>query len=192
MRLASRHYLSISIIQRTVGRADRLHARKQSVAWPPHPDIADYYLQSFVRFVWMFAPLLRPGTYVWRFTAVCQANYTIDCLCGIIRRQCRYARLPVAVKLTSMHVLVCTYEGRYILYGRPLYDSCIVQYDNDMQTERTTIRSTVLTRTLRGGELSMYHTWNDITAMPTRWTRLARRDNQRFHGCIPTPPYPYI
>ena len=44
-------------------------------------------------------------------------------------------RLPVAVKPTSMHVLVCTYEGP--IYGRPLYYSCIVQCDDDMHTVRT-------------------------------------------------------
>ena len=76
-----------------------------------------------------------------------------------------------------MHVLVCTYEGP--IYGRPLYYSCIVQYDDDMYT--------VLTCILRGGALSKYHTWNDITATPTRRTRLARRDDQRFDGCVPAP-----
>ena len=30
---------------------------------------------------YMFAPLLRRGIHVWRFTAVCQACYTIDYLC---------------------------------------------------------------------------------------------------------------
>ena len=30
---------------------------------------------------------------------------------NIIRPQCQYARLPVAVKPTSIHVLVCTYDG---------------------------------------------------------------------------------
>ena len=45
-------------------------------------------------------------------------------------------RLPVAVKPTSMHVLVCTYEGP--IYGRPLYYSCIVQCDDDTHTVRTT------------------------------------------------------
>ena len=45
-------------------------------------------------------------------------------------------RLPVAVKPTSMHVPVCTYEGP--IYGRPLYYSCIVQCDDGMHTVRTT------------------------------------------------------
>ena len=50
MRLAWTYYLWSNIIQRTVSHADRLHACKQSVAWPRHSDIADYYLQSGVRF----------------------------------------------------------------------------------------------------------------------------------------------
>ena len=40
--------LLVIIVQRSVGRADRLHARKQSSALPPLSDIADYYLQSAV------------------------------------------------------------------------------------------------------------------------------------------------
>ena len=40
------------ILRVAVGRAVRLHARKQSVAWPRYSNIADYYLlvQSVVRF----------------------------------------------------------------------------------------------------------------------------------------------
>ena len=53
------------------------------------------------------------------------------------------------------------------------------------------LRNTVCTRVLRGGALSKYHTWNDITATPTRRTRLARCDNQCFDGCVPVPLYPY-
>ena len=68
--------------------------------------------------------------------------------------------------------------------------SCIVHCD-DVHTVRTTARSTVLTRILRGGALSKYHTWNYIAATPTRRTRLARRDNQCFDGCVPAPLYPY-
>ena len=45
-------------------------------------------------------------------------------------------RLPVAVKPTSMHLLACTSEGP--MYGRPLYYSCIIQYDDDKHTVRTT------------------------------------------------------
>ena len=59
---------------------------------------------------------------------------------GIIARRVPSAgnvntRLPDAVKPTTMHVLVCTYEGP--IYGRPLYYSCIVQCDDDMHTVRT-------------------------------------------------------
>ena len=36
------YYLWSSIMQRTVGRANRLYARKHMVARPPHSDIADY------------------------------------------------------------------------------------------------------------------------------------------------------
>ena len=70
------YYLWSSIIQRTVGRADRLHARKQSVAWQPHSDIADYYSQLYALDV---CSIITTGyiDYVWRFT-VCQAYYTID------------------------------------------------------------------------------------------------------------------
>ena len=53
------------------------------------------------------------------------------------------------------------------------------------------LRNTVCTRVLRGGALSKYHTWNDITATPTRRTRLAQRDKQCFDGCVPAPLYPY-
>ena len=56
---------------------------------------------------------------------------------------------------------------------------------------RYVLRSTVLNRILRGGALSKYHTWNDITATPTRRTRLAQRDKQCFDGCVPAPLYPY-
>ena len=50
---------------------------------------------------------------------------------------------------------------------------------------------TVFTRILRVGALSKYHTWIDITATPTRRTKLARRDNQCFYRCVPAPIYPY-
>ena len=92
----------------------------------------------------MFAQLLRRGIHVWRLTAVCQAYYTIggfviSLLEGIIRRQCQYARLPVAVKPTGMHVLVCTYyEGPICIIWTLSVLSCIVQYDDDMHTVRTT------------------------------------------------------
>ena len=76
---------------------------------------------------------------------------------------------------------------RYILYGSPLYYGCIAQYDDAMHTVRITYCSTVLTRFIRGGALSAYHTWNDITMTPTRRTRLARRDNHFFHGWVPCP-----
>ena len=62
-----------------------------------------------------------------------------------------------------------------------------VSYGTMMVYIRYVLRSTVLTRILRGGALSKYHTWNDITATPTRRTRLARRDNQCFDGCVPAP-----
>ena len=70
-----------SIIERTVGRIDRLHACKKSVAWPPQSDIADRYLQSVVYFRYLLHCYDGVYTYVWRFTDVCQAYYTIDCLC---------------------------------------------------------------------------------------------------------------
>ena len=79
----------------------------------------------------------------------------------------------------------------YYYSGRPLYYSCIVQHDDDMHTVRTIIHSTVFTRILRGGALSTYQTWNDMTATPTRRTRLARRANQFFHCYVPAPLYPY-
>ena len=66
-----------------------------------------------------------------------------------------------------------------------------VSHSTMMICIRYVLHSTVLTRILRGGALSKYHTWNDITATPTRRTRLARRDNQCFHGCVPAPLYPY-
>ena len=66
-----------------------------------------------------------------------------------------------------------------------------VSYGTMMVYIRYVLRSTVLTRILRGGALSKYHTWNDITATPTRRTRHARRDNQCFGGCVPAPLYPY-
>ena len=79
MRLAWTYYLWNSIIQCTVGRAGRLHARKQGVAWPPHSDIAGCYLQSVVRFRCLLH--YYDGVFVWSFTAVCQAYWRIDCLC---------------------------------------------------------------------------------------------------------------
>ena len=110
-------------------------------------------------------------------------------------------RLPVAVKPTSMHVLVCTYEG--LIYGRPLYYSCIVQYDDDTHTygayyvvpvslvSSEVAHCTFLTHILRGGARLEHHAWNDVTATRTQRTRLARRDNQRFDGCVPALLYPY-
>ena len=56
---------------------------------------------------------------------------------------------------------------------------------------RYVLRSTVLTLALRGGALFKYHIWNDMAATPTRRTRLARRDNRCFDGCISAPLYPY-
>ena len=55
---------------------------------------------------------------------------------------------------------------------------CITAVSYSTMMMRYVLRSTVVTRILRGGALSKYHTWNDITATPTRWTRLTRRDNQ--------------
>ena len=66
-----------------------------------------------------------------------------------------------------------------------------VSYSTMMICIRCVLRSTVLTRILRGGALSKYHAWNDITATPTRRKRLARRDSQRFDGCVSAPLYPY-
>ena len=68
--------------------------------------------------------------------------------------------------------------------------SYIVQYDEVIYI-RYVLRVTVLTRMVRGGALSKYHIWDDITATPTRRTKLARRDNQCFYRCVPAPIYPY-
>ena len=63
-----------------------------------------------------------------------------------------------------------------------------VSYGTMMVYIRYVLRSTVLTRILRGGALSKDHTCNDIRATPARRTRLARRDDQCFDGCVPAPP----
>ena len=65
-----------------------------------------------------------------------------------------------------------------------------VSYSTMMICIRYVLRS-ILTRILRDGALSKYHARNDITATPTRRTRLARRDNQCFDGCVPAPLYPF-
>ena len=62
---------------------------------------------------------------------------------------------------------------------------CITAVSYSTMMMRYVLRSTVVTRILRGGALSKYHTWNDITATPTRRTRLARRDNQVFSLLCP-------
>ena len=67
----------------------------------------------------------------------------------------------------------------------------LYHYSTTMTCVRYVLRSIVLTRILRGGALSKHNTWNDITATPTRLTRLARRDNQCFDGCLPPPLYPH-
>ena len=130
MRLAGMNliYLWSSIIQRTVCRAVRLHARKQSVAWPRHSDVAAYYLQSVVRF--RCSLYYYDGVYM-SGGSLPSARHTILLIAfayqGIIARVSSAGnvntRLPVAVKPTSMHVLVCTYEGP--IYRRPLYLSLI-------------------------------------------------------------------
>ena len=111
----------------------------------------------------MFAPLLRWGIYVWRFTEVCQAYYTIDCLCIRITRVSSVGnvnmRLPVAVKPTTMHVLVCTHER--VRYMEVLCTTA-VSYNTMMICIRYVRRRPILTRILRGDALSNYHTWNDI------------------------------
>ena len=72
----------------------------------------------------MFAPLLRRGIYVWRFTAVCQAYYTIDGLFislleGIIRRKFQCAKLPVAGKPTKYaRTGMQVYEGPIFITSR--------------------------------------------------------------------------
>ena len=66
-----------------------------------------------------------------------------------------------------------------------------VSHSTMMICIRYVLHSTVLTRILRGGALSKYHTWNDITATPTRRTRLLQRNNKFFHRYVPAPPYPY-
>ena len=66
-----------------------------------------------------------------------------------------------------------------------------VSYSTMTTCVRYVLRGAVVTRIVQGGALSKYHTWNDITATPTRRTRLARRDNHRLGGCVPAPLYPY-
>ena len=122
--------------------------------------------------------------------------YTVDCLCislleGIIRRQCQYARLPVAAKPLYQYARNGMYVRRSDIYYMDALCTTAVSYSTTMTCIRYVLRSTVLTRILRGSARSKFHTWNGITATPTRRTRLARRDNQCFDGCVPAPPYPY-
>ena len=174
-RMAHMNVLSVEQYhtKRAVGRADPLHARKQSVAWPPHSDIADYYLQSVVRFRCLLH--YYDGVYMFGGSLPCAVCIFISLLEGIIRRQFQYPRLPVAVKPTSMHVLVCayTYEGPIFIIMDTLCTTA-VSYSTMMTCIRYVVRSTVFTRILRGG--AKYHTRNDITA--------TRRDGQDSHDAI--------
>ena len=179
MRLAWTYYLWSSIIQRTVGRADRLHARKQSVDWPRHSNIADYYLQSVV----YFRCLLHYYDEVYIYICL-EVNCRLPGMLfywlplHIITRVSSVGnvntRLPVAVKPTSMHVLVSTYEGP--IYGRPLVYTTAVSYSTMMICIRYVLlsTSTVLTRILRGGALST------ISGMVSQ---RRRRDGQDSLSC---------
>ena len=74
--------------------ADRLHARKQSVARPRHSDIADYYIQLVVRedvcsiittgYICLELHCRLPGILYNLLTAFTYHYW------GIIRRQCQY------------------------------------------------------------------------------------------------------
>ena len=122
-------------------RADRLHARKKSIAWPRHSDLTDYYLQSVVRFRCLLHS--EDGVYL-SGGSLPSARHTIlywlplHIITRVSSVGNANTRLPAAVKPTSMHVLVCTYKYGGLIYGRPLYYSCTVQYDDDMHTVRTT------------------------------------------------------
>ena len=105
-------------MQRTVGRADRLHARKQSEAWPRHSNIADYYLQSVVRFrcslyyydgVYMSRGSLPSARHTMLLIALFAYQRIIARLSSVDNVN---TRLPVAVNPTSMRVLVCTSKVR--------------------------------------------------------------------------------
>ena len=77
---------------------------------------------------------------------------------------------------TGMHI----YEGPMFIIMDALCTTA-VSYSTMITCIRyVLLRSAVFTRILRGGTVSKYHTWNDITPTPTRRTRLARRDNQLF------------
>ena len=145
----------------------------------------------------MLALLLRRGIYCMSGGSLPSARHTILLIAfayqGIIARRVPSAgnvntRLPDAVKPTTMHVLVCTHER--VRYMEVLCTTA-VSYNTMMICIRYVRRRPILTRILRGDALSNYHTWNDIKTTPTRQTRLARRENQCFDGCVPAPRYPY-
>ena len=106
-------------------RADRLHARKKSIAWPRHSDLTDYYLQSVVRFRCLLHS--EDGVYL-SGGSLPSARHTIlywlplNIITRVSSVGIDNTRQPVAAKTTSvsMHVLVYRYICRGPIYGRHL------------------------------------------------------------------------